>query len=294
MKLNKLYLFVFWLLLSSCEKDATPEKEPMATDCLVQQVISYTTSRGNSQPRDRMKQVFSYDSQNRITQIVRMGMENHTADYEATTTYHYDSKGRVAEIRLNSTYSAGVEYQVTFEYNDQDQIVVRRYFDKWGEKPQVELAKVEYTYAKADELLSSIHYAITPESKGELVHIISKEYAYTNGLMSRVKTYPIDPELQFLPYEDDIRYDSGKAPFSTSPRQLAFMLDFEIGPVDLTFPQHHNVTSVARWQQGGRMEHSYNIHYTFSKEGYPLTARQKYSEGNYVELNYEYSYTCSK
>ncbi|MBF8964935.1 hypothetical protein I0P70_16935 [Pontibacter sp. FD36] len=293
MRLNLYILLLFCLLLSACDKDPIVEEEPLATDCLVQQVISYYTSRPNIQPQSRMKHVFSYDNQNRITQVVRTSLESSTADYEGITTYHYNDEGRIAEVRLTSTYSPGHESIYTYEYNERGQLLVRRHFDAIVNCPTVELAKVEYTYGAANEPDSSAFHSMRPWQGSDLFHNLSYKSTYVNGLMSRVKTYPIDPEFQFRPYEDDIRYDTRKAPFSASPVQLALMLDYATDGFVLNLPQLHNVTSVTRWSENGQIAFAYDIQYTYSDTGYPLTARQKYSQGDYVEYNFEYSYTCS-
>ncbi|SIR26551.1 hypothetical protein [Pontibacter lucknowensis] len=295
MKSNLYLLLLSCLFLGACEKDPIVEEEPLATDCLVQQVISYYTSEYNKQPQSRMKHVFSYDNQNRITQIVRTGLESSTADYEAVTIYHYDDKGRIAEVILTSTYDGpGNETIYTYEYNEQGQLLVRRHFSVIVNCPTVELAKVEYTYGATNEPDSSAFHSMRPWQGSDLFHNLSFKSTYANGVMTRVKTYPIDPEFQFLPYEDDIRYDTRKAPFSASPAQPALMLQYETDGFVLNLPQLHNVTSVTRWSEDGRINFAYDIQYTYSDKGYPLTARQKYSQGNFVEYNFEYSYTCSK
>lgn len=295
MKTNLYFLLLLCLFLGACEKDSHVEEEPVATDCLVQQVISYHTSKQSSQPLSRLKHVFSYDNQNRITQIVHTSLESRTADYEAITTYHYDGKGRIAEIKQTSTYDApGSETTFTYEYNEQGQLLVRRHLSAMVNCPTIEVARVEYTYGAANEPDSSAFYSMRPWKGQELFHNLSYKFTYANGVMTRVKTYPIDPEFQFLPYEDDIRYDKGKAPFSASPAQLALMLDYEIDGFALNLPQLNNVTSVTRWSEDGQLHFAYDIQYTFSDKGYPLTKRQKYSQGNYVEDNFEFSYTCSK
>ena len=159
--------------------------------------------------------------------------------------------------------------------------------------PIIEVVRVEYTYGAANEPDSSAYYSLRPWKGQDLFHNLSYKYTYANGVMTRVKTYPIDPEFQFLPYEDDIRYDKGKAPFSASPVQLALMLDYDADGFALNLPQLNNITSVTRWSEDGQLHHAYDLQYTFSDKGYPLTVRQKYSQGNFVEYNFEYSYTCS-
>ncbi|SIT84495.1 hypothetical protein [Pontibacter indicus] len=295
MKSNLCVLLILCLFLGACDKDPHVEEETAATDCLVQQVIRYHTSQQSGQPLGRTKHVFSYDNQHRVTQMVSTSMESSTADYEAITTYRYDSKGRVAEIKLTSTYDGpGNETIISFEYNEQGQLVLRRHFSAIVNCPTIEVIRVEYTYGAANEPDSAAFYSMRPWKGPELFHNLSYKYTYANGVMTRVKTYPIDPEFQFLPYEDDIRYDKGKAPFSASPAQLALMLEYDVDILALNLPQLHNITSVTRWSEDGQLHRAYDLQYTFSDKGYPLTVRQKYSQGSYVEDNFEYTYTCSK
>lgn len=294
MKSNLFALLLLCLFLGACEKGTNGEEESLATDCLVQQVTSYSTSAHNSQPQSRMKHVFSYDSQNRITQIVHTSTGSNTSDNQAITTYHYNSKGRLAEIRLTSTYAPSHETIHTYEYNEQGQLLVKRQFYAIVNCPTIEVSKVEYTYGAANEPDSSAAYSTRPWNGPDLFHNLSYKSTYANGVMTRVKTYPIDPEFQFLPYEDEIRYDTRKAPFSASPAQLALMLHYKTEGFMLNLPQLNNVTSVTRRSEDGQINFAYDIQYTFSDKGYPLTARQKYSQGNFVEFLFEYSYTCSK
>lgn len=294
MKLKLCYLLFICIFLSACEKDSKGETEAFETDCLVQEVVSYYTSRNYPQPDSRTKHVFSYDSQNRIKQIEQTPLGSNSADGQSIITYKYDSNGRVVERKLTNS-TRGIEFTYTYEYNDKGQLLVMRHIGASKYEPAVETSRIEYIHGASNEPDSSVHYSMKPFHGDELYPMLSRKYTYSNGLLTRVKTYPVDSEFQWLPYEDDIRYNNNKAPFSAIPAQLAFVLHDIGDPRYLTFPQLHNITNVTRWREDGQIERAFDVSYTFSDRGYPLIARQKnLSEHNYVEVNFEYSYSCSE
>lgn len=263
MKAELLLLLIFSLILSACEKD------DKSKTCLVQNVIE---TRAGSQT---VSSTITYDSNNKITQIRRAYLPESPNSLVKTATYVYDDKGRITEIDHQSSFGGNIDaYRdiEAFEYNDLGQVVTKVVYFKHGNNPKTEAQRLEYTYTGPQELkLSKWYFA------GELQ--LTREYTYSNGLMTSAKdTYKDQQTTEMV-----IRYDDKKNPYSTSPSLLAIKLD-------LGYPHQHNIVNLSGKSSSGTT-HGYNMNYTYSDNGYPVTAQEVLSQQT-AGSSYEYSYSC--
>ena len=283
---NQLFcLLVLGLLLSACEK------EQPSRGCLLQSAVETVIGHDGRPEYDNHIQShrrfdYSYDGNDRLTQVRRTSLVSTEADFVGVDTYVYDGQGRIIAIKSETNYNPGDVTTRTFRYNPAGQVtVISR---KHPNFVNIESWRTEYTYASAQELKSSKLFI------DDQLHL-TRTYTYTDGLMTSVTSYPKSNPTHVL----EIRYDDKRSPLSASPELLAVTLDpnteIDYGlEHDLGYPHRHNITGLSSRELDGAVTPYYNfsIDYTYSAEGYPLSSQQVFPQYGNSERRIEYSYTC--
>ncbi|PRY09843.1 YD repeat-containing protein [Pontibacter ummariensis] len=275
MKTTYLFPFALCLFLLSCGKEIEHKT------CVLQSSVETITGGDQNEVSGQYSSTYIFDSDNKLTQIREEVVgEGASAGTLITTTYSYDSEGRIAEATTSSTNHSQPSTK-TFLYNSLGQVIERR-ITIMTDGTETEVSRTEYEYAAPQELKSSRLFL-----SGELFE--THEYTYTDGLMTGVRvTYgPTQNSEQLKPYQIEISYDNKRYPYAALPALLATRLDFG-------FPHQHNIVGMKANYDDGSVKsfHTYSVAFTYSPEGYPVSSNQSYPRNNYVERNYSYTYAC--
>ncbi len=262
MRSSLLYFLPLALLLGACPGQTKEDDPAPAKACLLTKETKMLTYNGTDYPAYSSR--ITYDSRYQPTSVTQdsAGVEKDVA------TLSYNSNKQLAQVTNTKT-------QLTYEYNNQNQLVKQTRFIKNPETGAFEKQDF-YTFSySASNNLAVAQYFYTGMGTESLYY--TYKYTYTNG--DPIKIEHLDAQQNRLLLAN-ITYDDKPSPY------LVQLLGF-FEPVQA--PARHNLVQYTATDRNNGIT-SYTASYIYNEDGFPVTAVKQYLSG-YKELT-AYTYNC--